>query len=178
MESFEKRIVLFRAMNRFLLTGFLFLMGGIVLCRAQAIKNTPGFEFSLTENLLTGSRPLMNYAGISIGYGFKTNDKLMLDLSFGMGITGQNNKTQILSLMYGHEFRHSSLFGTQIGIGPGIMRDIDSEGVYTVFPVAVMDIQHRIYFTPKSYVGFSGKAFLSKDSYQASFLGFVWGAKL
>ena len=79
--------------------------------------------------------------------------------------------------MYGHEFRYSNLFGTQVGIGPGLLRDLNLDGTYSLKPVGSLDIQHRIYFTPKSFVGLSGKAFLSKDFYQASFLGVTWGVK-
>ena len=48
---------------------------------------------------------------------------------------------------------------------PGNMRDLILDGTHTLIPVAALDIQHRRYFTPKSYVRFSGKTFLSKDSF-------------
>ena len=120
----------------------------------------------------------MNYAGINLGYCFKSNDKIMLDLSFGKGLTGQPFQTQVLSLMYGHEFRNSDLFGTQIGIGPGVMRVLNEDSVYSYRPSATMVLQHRFYITQKSFVGFSAKALLSKETYGTSFVGVIWGTKL
>lgn len=141
-------------------------------------KQVARFEITLSENFLTGSCPLMNYAGINLGYCFKSNDKIMLDLSFGKGLTGQPFQTQVLSLMYGHEFRNSDLFGTQIGIGPGVMRVLNEDSVYSYRPSATMVLQHRFYITQKSFVGFSAKALLSKETYGTSFVGVIWGTKL
>lgn len=154
----------------------LFFVVGV--CRAQEPESKQHFEVSLSENLLSGTLSLMNYAGVNIGYSFKTNDKVILDLSFGRGIMGQDNRTQFLSLLYAHEFLYSRSFGTQVGIGPGIMRNINPDGTYSLMPVGSLDLQHRIYFTQKSFVGFSAKAHLSKGFHQASFIGFVWGVKL
>ena len=149
----------------------------IPFCQAQKIETKPGFELSLSENLLSGSGSLMNYVGVNIGYSFKTNDKIMLDLSWGVSATEQSHNSQVLSLMYGHEIRFSEQFGTQVAIGPGVLRDIGQQGSYSIKPVGVLDLQHRFYFSQKGFVGFSGKVYIAKDYCQASFIGFTWGTK-
>lgn len=157
---------------------FLLFCVGAVFCQAQSVETKPGFEISLSENLLAGNRPLMNFVGVNLGYSFKTNDKILMDLSLGASATGQYFRSQVLSIMYGHEFRLSERYGTQVAIGPGILRDINQEGVYSLKPVGVLDLQHRIYFSERSFVGFSGRAYLTKELHLASFIGFTWGAKL
>lgn len=154
-----------------------FFCAVIPFCLAQKIETKPGFVLSLSENLLSGSSSLMNYVGVSIGYSFKTNDRIMFDLSWGVSVTEQSHNSQVLSLMYGHEIRFSEQFGTQVAIGPGVLRDVEQRESSSIKPVGLLDIQHRIYFSQKGYVGFSGKAYIAKDSCLASFIGFTWGTK-
>lgn len=164
-------------MKKVLLLFLLLVLGGSIGL-AQNTDQKAGFEMSLSENLLTGTHQLMNFASVNLGYVFSSNDKVLLDFSFGSNVTGYKNQSQVLSLMYGHEFRFSEKFGTQVAFGPGVLRDLDQEDVFTLKPIATFDIQHRIYFTQKSFVGFSAKAFVTKGYNQASFIGFLWGTKL
>lgn len=160
-------------MKRLLLLTLFCALSGV--CFAQDKSPKSGFEFTLSDNLLPGTHQLMNFVGVSVSYAFPSNDKILLDFSFGNNVTALNYKSQVLSLMYGHEMRHSEKFGTQIAIGPGVLRDFHPDIGYTFKPVGTLEIQHRIYFTPRSFIGLSAKAFVTKNYQQASFIGVTWG---
>lgn len=162
-------------MKRFLLLPLFCALCGVCLAQEKSPKG--GFVFTLSENLLPGTHQLMNFAGVSVGYAFPSNDKILLDFSFGNNVTGMNYKSQVLSLMYGHEMRHSERFGTQFAIGPGLLRDFQPDTGYVFKPVGTLEVQHRIYFTSRSFIGLSAKAFVTKNYQQASFIGVTWGGK-
>lgn len=117
----------------------------------------------------------MGYAGVSAAWAFKSNDKVLLDYATGESLIGAYNKTQVLSLSYAHEFAFSETYGIQFGVGLGAIYDLKNDGGYEYGFIGAIDMQHRIYFSQDSFVGFDARAYLGKDFRQGSCIGVVYG---
>lgn len=157
------------------------LLGIIAACPTFAQKNDSDrkrrFEVGITQNLLLSSNSLFNYAGGFLGYEFINNNKIIAEFDFGKQLIGGNNNCQLIALSYAHEFHNKDNLSFQVSIGPGLLRVKDENQAITLQPVALFGIQPRIYFSPRSFVGFDAKAFIGKQFSMGSFIGFNWGIR-
>lgn len=103
--------------------------------------------------------------------------KIIAEIDFGKQLFHEEKTTQILALSIAHEFKNTTDFSFQVSLGPGLLRVKDDNNVFTLQPIALLGLQPRIYFSPRSFMGFDAKAFIGKQLSMSSFIGFHWGVR-
>lgn len=160
-----------------------FVLSLFLVTQTLAAQNTYGnttnrrFEIGVTQNLLFGNNSLINFAGGFLGYNATKDIKIIAEIDFGKQLFHEEKTTQILALSIAHEYKNTDNLSFQVSLGPGLFRVKDEKKLYTLQPIALFGIQPRIYFSPRSFMGFDAKAFVGKQLSMGSFIGFNWGAR-
>lgn len=140
--------------------------------------NPKRFELSLGGQLFSGEIGLMDFYGMKMGFRFHPDWSVRAGYSVGIGNDWKTHRSDIADLGIARIVRYEALknFETHIALGGGYLWDRHTDGVIGK-ALGMVDIEGRLYFSPKGYLGATIKAYAGKDFAQTSFLGITWGVR-